>query len=192
MKKLLLSLLVSFAVIQIPLANINGQPVSDFNDDTLQGWTKFLPFNGDLWNPTNGGNPGGFMKCKDTQRGGGPLHVAAPIAFTGDLTTYSGIQWDEYKYNCDPSYGSPTHPFLIGTDGTIYRESVLPEGPLEVWYTRTVPFDPNVWIRITGTSSFQQVLQNISAIHMKWRSTGIVIVLMNRDSVLMRARIPQY
>ena len=45
--------LISFLMVtMMSLGNVNGQPLSDFEDGTLQGWTKVEPFNGGLFNNT--------------------------------------------------------------------------------------------------------------------------------------------
>lgn len=140
-------------------------PRSDFDDGTLQGWTRLEPFNGNLLNPGSGGNPGGFMKCEDTMAGGSALYAVAPPEFTGNLSGYTGIQWDEYLYYCSPAPSFPTFPSLfavIGGDTTIYYERARPVGPLGVWQPRSVPFTASAWERYVGTASFEEVLANVT------------------------------
>jgi hypothetical protein len=153
-----------------------AQPFCDFDDGTLQGWTKHGRFNGDLDNPGSGGNPGGFMHCGDTMAAGGTLQAAAPSEFTGDLSDYIGIEWDEYLYYCYPSPGQPTFPLLVGlvdSDTTIYQERWADEYPIEVWRARFVPFVSTAWERISGSADFQEVLQNVVALRMNMECNGM-------------------
>ena len=161
--------LISFLMVtMMSLGNVNGQPFSDFEDGTLQGWTRVEPFYGGLFNHTPGGNPGKFMRNTDTMAGGGTLQVEAPSAFTGNLSVYAGIVWDEYLYDCSPEIIDPTFPILVGIDGTIYRERDFQVGQLEVWVPRFVPFYSTAWELISGsgTASFEEVLQNVAALRM--------------------------
>ena len=49
MRKFLFSLLVSFAAIQIPLASVNGQPFSDFDDDNVEREQTFFKLHKRNW-----------------------------------------------------------------------------------------------------------------------------------------------
>ena len=93
--------------------------VSDFDDGTLQGWTKEPVFNGNLFNSPTGGNPNGFMVATDTVAGGGALLAHAPSIFTGDLSIYDGFQWDEFVYNNGSFTGAGTSVRLRAVDGTV-------------------------------------------------------------------------
>jgi hypothetical protein len=56
-------------------------PYTDFEDGTLQGWTKELPFCGELLTSASG-NPGFCMEVTDTAGLCGELNVNAPSQFT--------------------------------------------------------------------------------------------------------------
>jgi hypothetical protein len=149
----------------------DAAPCSDFQDGTLQGWTKDGTFNGNLWNPGTGGNPDGYMYCEDTMAGGGTLWARAPSAFTGDLSAYRGLQWDEYLAACTPPPTYPTFPILtaiIDGDTTSYREKNRPVGTLNQWRTRYVSFDSTAWERASGTAWFRQVIRDVDMLDMNF------------------------
>jgi hypothetical protein len=138
-------------------------PCSDFEDGTLQGWTKFQPFYGELLNRPTGGHPGGYMFCGDTYSGG-ILQALAPGDFTGDLSGYAGIRWDEILLWCDPPPNGRTFPILvsvIGPDTSAFREAGALPGPMEQWTTRFVPFVSTAWERHSGSASFEYVLRHV-------------------------------
>lgn len=140
-------------------------PYSDFEDGTLQGWTKLPAFNGDLVYAGRGGNPGGYMFCGDTMPGGGGLQARAPSDFTGDLSLYRGLQWDECLSACTPGPTSPTYPLLyavVGGDTTIYRESNRQVTVVGSWQRRFVSFDADSWERVSGTASFDSAIHEVS------------------------------
>lgn len=165
-------------VILLLAGSTNGtaQPFCDFDDGTLQGWTKHLPFNGDLDNPGFDGNPGGFMHCGDTMAMGGRLDAVAPNEFTGDLSQYLGIEWDEFLYECSPPPGQPTFPILVGqvgADTTVFEELWSPGYPTATWRERYVPFDSTSWVRTSGLASFEEVLQNVIVLRMNMDCNGM-------------------
>ncbi len=60
--------------------------MSNFDDGTLQGWSKGTPFFNPLFGGNLGvssfGNPGGSMIAHDTVGRGGGLLAQAPVTFT--------------------------------------------------------------------------------------------------------------
>ena len=138
--------------------------VSDFDDGTLQGWSKEPVFNGNLFNDPTGGNPNGFMVATDTVGGGGPLLAHAPSIFTGDLSIYDGFQWDEFIYNNGTATNGGTSARLRGIDGTVY-ESSRALGPVAQWHTKDIFFDDaSDWTLRSGSSSFFDVVSNVDAL----------------------------
>ncbi len=167
-------LLAVLALVLVMAGGAGAQPFSNFDDGTLQGWTKLPPFNGDLENPGTGGNPGGYMFCRDTMAGGGGLLALAPPEFTGDLRRYDGVRWDEYLFYCSDT-NEPTYPLLfalIDGDSTLFAERNRQVGPLEVWRERFVPFDPGSWERRYGTATFDEVLRNVTELRMNMDCNG--------------------
>jgi hypothetical protein len=74
----------------------------------------------------------------------------------------------QYLFNCS-SVGAPTYPQLVGMvngDTTAYIERDRQVGPLGVWRTRFVPFDPASWERVSGTASFAEVLHDVDKLYM--------------------------
>ena len=145
-----------------------GQPVSDFDDCALQGWSERpdREFNGDLYVECKGGNPDGFLVVEDTQAGGGGLYVSAPSPFLGDLSTYDAIAWDEYLYDCPNGNGLRTIPFLMGLDSTEYWRADW-EAPgllVDSWVSRSMCLNESAWVlapNSRGQASFESVLHNV-------------------------------
>ena len=92
----------------------------NFDDGTLQGWTKEEPFNGSLL-VAPVGNPGHAMAATDTAAAGGGLFARAPERFSGDLSNLVEISWDVFV----PDYGQhtkvSTSARLRSANGTVYR-----------------------------------------------------------------------
>lgn len=140
------------------------QYLSDFNNATLQGWTKLLPFCGTMHNPRTGGNNGGYIHVTDSQSGCGGLGVVAPSCYSGDFRSFSGVRWDEILIS---DYAElPTRPALVGADGTTYMLSTGYVGPVGVWRTRSGAFIESLWEVIDGTGSlsFDSVLANVTMV----------------------------
>lgn len=142
----------------------NANPLSDFDDGTLQGWTAIAtpwdgdPFGGTFELVTSGGNPGGYIHAVDENHLGGLL-VAGPAEFSGDLSGYTAVQYDEYIYN-NPQIVHGTSLYLLGANGTSYR-SIQPLDQVATWATRTVPLEEGSWMLnpgSVGTESFADVL----------------------------------
>ncbi|MBN1511440.1 MAG: hypothetical protein JXB13_05450 [Phycisphaerae bacterium] len=151
--------LVGVMVGGIPVTPAMGLPFSDFDDGTLQGWTQVEEFLGTLTVEPTGGNPGGWLFVTDLASGGA-LKVRGPSAFSGDLSVYTGISWDEFIItHPGEDNTSATVPVLWGTDGSQYRY-YGEQGPLDVWRDRYVSFDPAGWVQWYGPSSFTEVLQD--------------------------------
>ncbi len=138
--------------------------VSDFDDGTLQGWTKEPVFNGTLFVDSTGGNPDGFMVATDTVAGGGGLLAHAPGVLKGDLSIYQGLQWDEFVYNHGSSTTLGTFLRLRGIDGTVYDSSHT-RGTVGSWHTKSALFDnANDWTLLTGSAAFSDVITNVDAL----------------------------
>jgi len=148
-------------------------PTSDFETGTLQGWTPEAPFGGNLY-VTTGGHPGYCMAADDTIAGGADLWARAPVQYTGDLSVYEKITWDEWV----PSLAQArTYVKLRGNDGTEYRSLYnIAQIPVAVWHPRTALLLPSEWVLVSGSGSFHDVLANVDAmfIHMEvqiWTAT---------------------
>ena len=152
------------------MANRTGWAVmSDFDDGTLQGWTKGTPFFNPLFGGGLGvseiGNPGKSMVAWDTVGGGGGLFAQAPAAFTGDLSGFAGAGYDEFLPN--GSIGR-TSLCLLGPDNTVYLgvtpdQAVVTRG---VWKERFFPFDwsSGLWSLQYGTESFENVISSVDGL----------------------------
>ncbi|MGD9086503.1 MAG: VPLPA-CTERM sorting domain-containing protein [Desulfobacterales bacterium] len=135
--------------------------------DILQGWTREPIFGGILNVQRNFGNPGGSMYAIDT-RGGGVLYARAPDELSGNLSGYTGVQWDEYILGRATTFVS-TFIILQGSDGTRYESGRI-EGDDVVtfqWNNRFVPLDDSsVWMLVdhTGTATFEQVISDLDTL----------------------------
>ena len=153
----------------------------DFNDGTLQGWTKGPSFNGILAVDSNAGSDGGFMYVTDPVAGGSLLAKAPGLS--GDLSYLQSMTWDEYIYS--HSQGTTIGTFLIidGADGTKYTSSRSLQGE-EAWYSKNVNFNESEWSSTAGSASFSDVLSNAVALYISmdttnwsgtssWRESGV-------------------
>jgi|GEM_PF-1603238 len=148
----------------------------DYEDGTLQGWTREPFFGGNLFLDPSGGNPGGFMVATDTVGRGGSLLARAPAPLSGDLSGFAGLQWDEFIYNNGSDTVQGTSVVLRGADGTEYR-SERPLGPRAVFIPRFVPFgDETKWTLVSGGASLASVVSDTAALFLSLdtsvRATG--------------------
>jgi len=157
-----LMLTVLICMLALPAS---GQTVlSDFEDGTLQGWTPGDSLDGEAY-VTTGGNPGYCMAATDTFTGGGSLTVVAPPEFAGDLSGYSGVQWDAFVPDKGSSTVNRTFIILQSTNLTRFRSTYdISQIPIETWNTRFAPFRAEHWDFIHGTESFEDVLKDIGAL----------------------------
>jgi hypothetical protein len=132
--------------------------------DILQGWTPEPIFGGILGVQPNFGNPGGAMYANDTE-GGGDLYARAPDELRGDLSGYTGIQWDEYILGRATTFVS-TFIILQGPNGTRYEGGRI-EGDDVVtfqWNSRFVPLEEDAWELVAGEEDFDVVLEELDAL----------------------------
>jgi hypothetical protein len=96
---------------------------------------------------------------------GGLLLAQAPAAFTGDLSGFPGISWDEFLPS---SSVGRTRVALLGPADTVYRGVTPDQAVVSVntWEERFVPFDSSsgLWSLVTGTESFENVISNVEAL----------------------------
>jgi hypothetical protein len=151
---------VAFAVCAVSVSAVPNLPFSDFDDGSTQGWTAVEPFGGTLSLVTTGGNPGGWLYATDTVSGGGWLQIAGPPEFSGDLSVYDGVSWDEIAVP-QPS-GIQTLSITVvlqksSSERLLYYGEI---GPVGVWHSRYVPFDPELWVPSTPSVSFEDVIHD--------------------------------
>jgi len=135
--------------------------VSDFEDNTTQGWTLLDPVYTDFYIETDGSEH--WLVGIDPVGGhGGPV-IVAPSEFLGNLTAYEGIAFDEYIFfrgHSDMLRGSLMVK-LFGSDGTFYELKDITYGPFNTWHNHYIPFVESYWKPLNGTLPFEQVLQNV-------------------------------
>lgn len=137
-------------------------PRTDFDDGTAQGWTLAPPSLGIL-SVVPGGNPGHCLAGTDTMPAGAPLLALAPAEFTGDLSGFESIRWDEFLIDFGTDTVLATSILLRSAQGTIWSSSA----DLEVvgaWHARTVPFVESAWIQRSGAEPFSAVLESVEAL----------------------------
>ena len=137
-------ILIMLVILSLPYSL--SAAMSDFDDGTLQGWTMGTPF----WNPqyngtlsvSNIGNPGFSMMATDTVGFGGGLWAQAPVTFTGNLTNFVGLSWDEYL---PTNAVIRTMVSLQGANNTVYRGVSSDHSTItrNSWQNQFVPFDWN-------------------------------------------------
>lgn len=157
------ALLVFTSACLFSMASSAGPIVSfDWNDGTLQGWSKQSPFCGDLGVDPSFGNAGGSIFATDTRSGCGGLLAIAP-GLSGDLSGYSHIEWDEYVPNRSTTVIS-SFIRLVSTDGTVFQ-SDRTLGSTNSWAAKSVSLnDASGWIRSLGSSSFEDVLASVDSL----------------------------
>lgn len=159
-------------------SSVQAAPWATFDDGTLQGWTKALPFGGSLQLDTVGGNPGGFMVSLDTVPHGGGLNAQAPAAFTGDLSGYTGVAWDEFVYPHGSHTIAASAVVLRGgpNDTTyVFNQALSLVGQ---WHTRLAPFTSPDWqqLDVLGTSGndlLPAVLQSVTGFYVGMDASNI-------------------
>jgi len=119
------------------------------------------------------------MAATDTQGGGSTLFARAPVGFTGDLSVYAGLQWDEFIPNNGASTRNPTFLYLLGADGTRFYHGASNDS-LDNWRTRFAPFQTNAWVKLDGTASFEAVLANVQSLFIYMETADIAPVLESR------------
>ncbi len=162
---------------------------SDFDDGTLQGWTKGPGFNGELYAVASGGNPGGYMEATDTISGGGALWGRVP-GISGSLSHLDEIQWDEFIPD-HPLASNGTRIVLLGVDGTYYLAS-NPVEVVEEWNHRSVRFDdPGAWELFSGSASFNEVIENVDGLFIDMACIGTApVVEAGIDNVIITTLEP--
>ena len=149
----------------LPVADALAGPSSNFDDATAQGWTPIVePWSGDPFGGTievipTGGNPGGFLRARDTVNGGGYMILGGPAEFRGDLRGYSSLAWDDYLYDHGTVENS-TRAFIIGPDNTTFWYHIPPIQGLEIWQSHDIALVESEWTRGNGTMSFDDVMAN--------------------------------
>jgi len=174
---------ISFSALVVAALIFLGGPVitaeavsgvmSDFDDGTLQGWTKGTPsfnplFGGNLELSANG-NPGGAMVAFDTVGAGGGLFASAPAQFTGDLSSFTGIGWDEFLPAA--AIGRTSIALQGGSAGTVFTGVTADQATIVTgnWESRSIPFDfgSGLWILESGSDSFDNVLQSVTGLYIQ-------------------------
>lgn len=168
--------------------------ISTFDDGTLQGWTPDVArFEGTLQVDTEG-NPGPGMSANDT----GPsvsLVVQAPVAYTGDLSVYLGIAWDEFVFDYGASNSFSTGILLRGSDGTEYQAGFEMDTPREVWRDRFLEFRSDFWTLRTGSADFEDVIGGVAALFIGMdtssRASGEKESIVDNIALVPRQAVPE-
>lgn len=153
------------------MSTSSANVISDFNDNTEQGWTlgpSEINFN--LLPQATGGIDGSaYLRLYDTPSGGlfGGFSVGgsgglarAPIEFNADLTSYSSIGWSSLlPDNAFDPVKLHISDYNMTTTWVYTPNSTL---PANVWESWNVDLDGGAgWTRTDGSASFAEVLGNV-------------------------------
>ena len=166
--------------------------VYDFEDNTFQGWEPFFIFNGIAHLATGTGDtPGNCLATDDTTPGGASLYYRAPPAFSGDLSAWAGVAWDEYLPPEDP--GGNTTLFLIAAGShDVWQNNNEPVGGYGRWNARLATFNPDNWTCLLGTNSFDTALSNVQQIELRVEVTGMIMAEASIDNIRLVPQQPPF
>ncbi len=145
--------------------------VSDFDDGTTQGWQLTEPAYSDLLIVPDSSGGKALLGYDTTAGHGGPVLVS-PASYTGDLSGYTALEWDEYIYyfGQDNAYRDTIFPVIRGPQDTWFFPVDTPSGgPFEVWTHRSIPLEASYWRKKSidpGPLSFEEVISNVQSIEL--------------------------
>lgn len=168
-KVIVLRITLLSAVLSLVASLGTAAPVSTF-DDGFDGWQKFVETDpnfdlllddfdtfADFEHQDIGGNPAGYVRVSDFAGGGGMLPIQAPAEFTGDLSGFTGIRFDQYQFFDATSGGLSLQ--VIGSDGSRYSKSTDLPSTTENWESATISFSELV--PVEGSASLDAVLADV-------------------------------
>ena len=140
-------------------------PLSTF-DTGFDGWSAStqsgLEFQGGtLERSATGGFPGGYLFANDREPGMGTLPIQAPEAFTGDLSAFAAIRFDQIAFPSNYTRGLRVD--IIGAGGTRYNKLADQPDTFQIWETVTLEFSSFVKQGV-GTASLADVLADVEAL----------------------------
>lgn len=186
------------AAVPLVLCNSAGaDPLSDFEDGTFQGWTLDPSSSPNFISVVAAGNPGFALESFDSAAGLPEIVVNAPSEFTGDLSAFEGIRWDEYFI---APAGQATSVFLHGSNGTSYRSEFASDGfPTGAWRTRFSEFVASEWTLCTnsgftclgGTGSFSDVVSDVQRLSINFEVSSDIGPDSRMDNIqLVESSVP--
>ncbi len=132
--------------------------VSNFDDGTLDGWTK--SGDGSITNPGSGGNPGGFLQATDPATGPNTWGIA-PSKFLGDWSQYDNTGFISFDMIV-LSGGSPTtekpNVYISGPGGS--ASTFANTKVSSTWKTFVFPIIESNWEIKSG--SWDNLLTNVT------------------------------
>ena len=140
-----------------------AEPRTDFDDGTAQGWSLAAPPSVGFLSVVPGGNPGHCLAATDTEPAGAPLLARAPAEFTGDLSGFESIRWDEFVVDFGTDTVQATFILLRTAQGTIWANPTELE-VVGAWHARTATLVESAWIHVSGSEPFSTVLENVEAL----------------------------
>ena len=148
-------------------------PLSTF-DTGSDGWVTstqpgLLFEGGTLFRPSTGGNPGGHLRATDTAPGQGSLPIQAPAAFTGDLSAFAAIRFDQIAFPSNYTRGLRVD--IIGAGGTRYNKLADQPATNLSWETVTLEFSSFVK-QGDGTASLDEVLADVEVLLVSLEVSG--------------------
>lgn len=145
--------------------------ISNFEDGTLQGWN--LDSSAGYLTVSAPGSDG-HGSALDIFRTPDWVDLMVRIPVSGDLSSYSGIVWDEFvpDHGTLAAYGPGL--YVIGTDGTFFGFAPRPQVlGVDGWSTRFLPFESAHYYPWRGAASFDEVIRNVDSIFISG-GTGLV------------------
>jgi hypothetical protein len=170
--------------------------ITTFSDGTLSGWTAYGnssstnpgPFGGAL-QATAEGNPDFAMEATDTISGSGGLFALGPAEYSGDLSVYVAVSWDEFviDYADDTLFSTGVY---IGSEGSVYRtdESLGTPG---TWRRRFVPLEASHWFHVNGSKTFDEVVTDVTHFWMQMEVSVAGLVVESRVDNIRLVTVPE-
>jgi len=184
---------VGFFVLAFQMNRLNADIITTFESGTLEGWTEDTG----NFDPTGSldvvpfGNPGFAMQATDGATGGAPLVVSAPAQFTGNLSGYARIQWDEFVFDYGNANSFSTFIILRGMDGTEFG-SDRTLGAVGVWQSRSAALIESDWTRLNGSGAFSDVLGDVQNFLISMDTSSLSGVVESRvDNIAIVTSVPE-
>ncbi len=188
------------AFLSLAASVATAAPISTFDDD-FDGWQMFVESDptfdlalddfdtvgGEFEHETGGGNPGGYVRVQDFAGGGGMLPIQAPAEFTGDLSGFIGIRFDQLQFPESTEGGFSLQ--IIGVDGTRYGARAALPSATGTWESMTVNFSELGLAE--GSASLDAVLSDVRYLLIGMDMTPNVVGLEGGiDNITLVAQVP--
>jgi hypothetical protein len=137
------------------------------------------------------------MQSSDCCAGLPTIIVNAPAEFTGNLSGFAGIQWDELFLQTDEGDDFRALSVILhGSNGTSYRSIPVRAGhPRNVWRTTFVAFEASEWTLCTnpdatclsGTGLFSDVVSDVERLSIHHETSSSLGADSRSDNIQLSA-----